>query len=95
MPWLQIQADIYNVPLKVADTDEQAGLGAAIAASVGAGAYKNIDEGCEAVVKYKDFEVIPNGENHRVYMEYYQLFKDIFKDCGNALHRVTLLGRKN
>lgn len=93
MPWLQIQADIYHVPLKVADTDEQAGLGAAIAASVGAGAYGNIDEGCEAVVKYKDFEVIPNEENHRIYMEYYQLYKDIFNDCSNALHRVTLLGR--
>lgn len=94
MPWLQIQADIYNVPLKVADTDEQAGLGAAIAASVGAGAYGSIDEGCRAVVKYKDFEIIPNVENHKIYMEYYQLYKDIFNDCSDTLHRVTLLGRK-
>lgn len=34
-PWLQIQSDIYNMPLKVADTEEQAGLGAAIAAGRG------------------------------------------------------------
>ncbi len=95
IPWLQIQADIYNVPLRVADTDEQAGLGAAIAASVGAGVYKNIDEGVKAVVKYKDFEIIPNPENHKRYMEYYQLYKDIFGGCHDALHRVTLLGRKN
>lgn len=94
MPWLQIQADIYNVPLKVADTDEQACLGAAIAAGTGAGVYGSIDEGCSAVVKYKDFEVIPNEENHKIYREYYQLYKDIFNSCSDALHRVTLLGRK-
>ena len=81
--------------IRVGDTDEQAGLGAAIAASVGAGVYKNIDEGVKAVVKYKDFEIIPNPENHKRYMEYYQLYKDIFGGCHDALHRVTLLGRKN
>lgn len=95
MPWLQIQADVYNVPLKVADTDEQAGLGAAIAASVGAGAYGSIDEGCRAIVKYKDFEIVPSRENHKIYKEYYQLYKDIFGGCSDTLHRVTLLGRKN
>lgn len=95
MPWLQIQADIYHVPLKVADTDEQAGMGAAIAAGVGAGAYRDIEEGCSAVVKYKDIEIVPNEENHKIYMEYYQLYKDIFSSCNDVLHHVTLLGRKN
>lgn len=94
-PWLQIQADIYNTPLKVADTDEQAGLGAAIAASVGAGLYKDIEEGCSAAVTYKDFEVIPDAQSHRIYMEYYHLYKELYSGCGDTLRRVTLLGRGN
>lgn len=95
MPWLQMQADIYNVPLKVAAIEEQAGLGAAIAAGVGAGVYKNINEGCKTVVRYQDLEVYPDRHAHDLYMEYYQLFKDAFGGCRDTLHRLTILGRKN
>lgn len=95
IPWLQMQADIYNLPLKVADTEEQASLGAAIAAGVGAGTYKDIEEGCNIVVKYKDYVALPDQKRHQIYMEYYQLYKDTFQACRDTLHRVTLLGRKN
>lgn len=95
MPWLQIQADVYNMPLKVADTREQAGLGAAIAAGVGAGVYGSMEEGCQKAVRYKDFEIFPNPENHERYMEYYRLYKETFISCRENLHKITLLGRKN
>ncbi len=93
-PWLQMQSDIYNIPLKVASVEEQAGLGAAIAAGTGAGIYGSIKEGCKAVVKYKDLEINPDLRAHDIYMEYYQLFKEVFSDCHNTLHKLTVLGRK-
>ena len=95
LPWLRMQADIYDIPVKVTDTEEQAGLGAAIAAGVGAGAYADIEEGCRAVVRYKDFVAEPDPKRHDIYMEYYQLYKDIFVSCRQDLHTATLLGRKN
>lgn len=93
-PWLQIQADVFGIPLKVADTEEQAGLGSAIAAGVGAGIYKDIEEGCLAAVRYKDLLIVPDPENHKIYEEYYQLFKDTYTASKDVLQRVTLMGRR-
>lgn len=94
-PWLQIQSDIYNMPLKVADTEEQAGLGAAIAAAVGAGIYASVEEGCRQAVHYQDFTVIPDPENHRIYREYYQLYKEAYQGSREVLEKVTRLGRSS
>jgi len=92
--WLQLQADLYNIPLKVAATEEQAGLGAAIAAGVGTAVFKNLEEGCHNAVHYKDEIVYPNAENNVVYNEYYQLYKDTYTACKEVLQQVTLIGRR-
>lgn len=93
-PWLQIQADIYNLPLRVADTEEHASLGAAIAAGVGAGIYRDIEEGCSVVVRYKDFIIEPNPENHKIYEEYYGLFKEMYQEGRTVIEKITLAGRR-
>ena len=92
--WLQIQADVFDTPMKVTDNSEQAGLGAAIAAGVAAGIYGSVEEGCERAVHYKDLIVEPIPENHRIYEEYYQVFKDVYRSSKLELEKVTLLGRK-
>lgn len=94
MPWLQIQSDIFDLPLRTAENEEQASLGAAIAAGVGSGVYRDIEEGCSRAVRYKDFIVEPNHENHRIYQEYYQLFKDMYNEGRGVIERLTLLGRR-
>ena len=93
-PWLQIQADVYGLPLRTAVVEEQASLGAAITAGVGAGIFGGVDEACARIVKYKDEVHSPDGSRHEEYMEYYQLFKDAFKANETLLHRATELGRK-
>ena len=93
-PWLQLQADIYQAPLKVAKTQEQASVGAAIAAGVGIGVYQNIEEGCREVVQYHDKIYEPNPQNAGIYREYYELYKETYKACHSVLQSVTELGRK-
>ncbi|HHY16238.1 MAG TPA: xylulokinase [Firmicutes bacterium] len=92
-PWLQLQADIYNLPLKVSAFEQQAGLGAAIVAGVGLGMYASVAEGCQQVVRYKEKIYSPDADNHGVYREYYHLFKETFHAMESVLERVTQLGR--
>lgn len=94
-PWLQLQADIYNVPIMVAKTEEQAGVGAAIAAGVGAGIYKTVGEGCRQTIRYEDVVYEPNTANHSIYEEYYQLYKDTYQSSREVLQRVTEMGRRD
>ncbi|MEG1650249.1 MAG: xylulokinase [Oscillospiraceae bacterium] len=91
--WLQIQSDVYGLPLRVADTDEQASLGAAIAAGAGTGIFNSIEDGCKRVVRYKKAIVEPNMDNHSIYRNYYSLFKDAYKANKAILERVTIMGR--
>ncbi|MDL2213999.1 xylulokinase [Clostridia bacterium OttesenSCG-928-O13] len=91
--WLQIQADVYGLPLQVATNQEQAALGAAIAAGVGAGVFASIEEGCASVVRYRPGIVEPSEHNHKIYLEYYSLFKDAYTANRELLQRATLMGR--
>lgn len=92
--WLQIQSDIYGLPLKVSETEEQASLGAAIVAGVGSNVYSNLASGCSAVIRYKDEIVTPTQANSCVYEEYYGLYKETYLASMNVLEKITLAGRK-
>jgi xylulokinase len=93
-PWLKLQADIYNTPLRVSETQEQAGLGAAIAAGVGSGVYGDLEEGCRMAVHYRNEIVLPDPRSHEVYRQYYALYKDAYRCGQGVLDRLTALGRK-
>jgi xylulokinase len=93
-PWLQLQADIYGIPLKTAVNQEQAGTGAAIVAGVGSGVFGSVEEGCARVVKYNDKAYYPDMANNRVYQDYYELFKKIYVSCHEEIQHVTELGRR-
>jgi len=92
--WRQIQADVFGMPLKMAQLEEQACLGACICAAVGCGEYVSVSQACEAMVRYCDWQVEPIAQNHEIYRDYYQLFKDIYASSDAVLEKVTLMGRK-
>jgi xylulokinase len=92
--WLQMQADIYNVPIKTTILEEQACVGAAAVAGSGAGLFKTTGEACDTLVKYKDKIWVPDSSRNRIYQEYYGVFKEAFTGSGKTLARLTELGRK-
>ena len=48
--WRQMQADIYNIPVSLPNTQEGPAYGAAILAAVGAGAFPNIQDACDSLI---------------------------------------------
>lgn len=92
--WLQIQADILGLPLKVSRSEEQAGLGAAIAAGVGAGLYPDLKTACDTFVRYQEREYFPIQENVERYRELYRIYQSAYQGVAPALEALTLFGRR-
>lgn len=91
--WRQIQADVFAKPVQIAEVSEQAALGAAIAAGVGAGTFASIEDGVAAAVRYQPGTVQPNAKAVVTYREYYALYKEAYTANKDLLRQVTKLGR--
>lgn len=92
--WLQMQADIYGIPLKVTVSHEQAVIGAAICGAVGCGAFESIARACASVVRYQNTEIKPDLHVHDAYQAYYHAYRDIYLQSKEVLERITLLGKQ-
>jgi len=64
--WCQILADVTNCKIKVPKVKEATALGGAIAAGVGVGIYKSIEDGANKLVVWEK-EYTPNKKNHKIY----------------------------
>ena len=93
--WTQIMADVFNKPVKRVTGEEQACLGAALTAGVGAGYWASLPEAADAVVRYQDRIIEPIPEHTAIYDEYYQIFRDTFPLFSGSLQKLTNLGRRS
>ena len=75
--WKQILSDVLNSKIEEINTSEGGGLGAAILAAVGAGLYKDVNEGCTKMVKVARI-VEPMEKNVEHYSHLYTKYKDSY-----------------
>lgn len=76
--WRQIVADVFEIPMYLAETGEQAAMGAVLCAQVAAGEYRDLAEACGTVVKYNPTPTEPNPANFSAYRENYALFREAY-----------------
>lgn len=76
--WRQIQADVYNADVYTMNVDEAPAAGAAILAGVGAGYFKNVEEGCAAIAKVSSV-THPIAKNVAMYEDYYQIYRHLYR----------------
>ncbi|MET7926276.1 hypothetical protein ABZT43_20140 [Streptomyces sp. NPDC005349] len=73
---MQIHADVFGVPAHRAEVNNAAGLGSAICAAVGLGAYRTFDEAIDAMVR-PGAEFTPDQAHHDLYRRLGEVYWDI------------------
>lgn len=76
--FLQMEADMFNRPVCIAENREQSCLGAAITAAVGVGYYKNYEEACSRMVRMESLIFYPRKNVYEKYIEHYSIYKEIY-----------------
>jgi ribulose kinase len=72
--WLQIHADVSNLPLTLTKVPDAPALGSAILAAVGSGAFSDIGSAAQKMVQV-DRVIEPNQKTHESYQTFYQIYR--------------------
>ena len=72
---MQILADVLDMPIKVASSEQACALGSAIAASVVAGVHKDIPSAQKAMGGGFDKKYFPDPDRAAIYRTFYERYK--------------------
>ncbi|MGK4585227.1 FGGY-family carbohydrate kinase [Kitasatospora sp. HPMI-4] len=84
---MQIHADVHGVPARRAEASSAAGLGSAICAAVGVGAYAGFDEAVAAMVRPGEI-FLPSQAHHHLYRRLEKVHRDV-RGHTDAIYRRT------
>lgn len=76
--WLQIFADVFQIPVQIPDGTELGALGAAIAAGVAAGCFADYDQAVQAMVHFSRL-VEPNPDRAELYQAKYERYRKVIE----------------
>lgn len=86
--WRQIQADIFGSPLRQTLLTEQASIGAALLAGVGAGVYTDFASACEQVVRLGP-ETQPNPAHQAFYQGLFEQYSALYPRLKGDFHQLV------
>ncbi len=86
--WMQMHADVSNVPVSVPRESEGPVLGSAMLAAVGAGVYPNVQEAAENMV-HTERTIEPNGEAHEEYKFYVDRYVETYPRMRGLMHEMS------
>ena len=88
------RSDIFGKEVYTSKMLEQAGVGAAICAGVGAGVYESWQQACDTVIRWNDTPAVPDLKGTARYAEYRELFRALYQSNRELMHRCTALSRQ-
>jgi len=92
--WNQIKADVLGIPVIIPDTSIGAPLGDALLAGMGLGLFKDIKQSIREMFHVREiFE--PDMENHKLYNEYFKIYKAIYENLRNEFENMVSIKNNN
>lgn len=92
--WRQITADIFGHETTIMNVEEGPAAGACILAGVGAGVFKDVEEGCNSMLRVQKV-IEPIQENVKIYNDYYESYKMLYPALKNYYARQADIIKKN
>jgi ribulose kinase len=86
--WMQVHADVSNVPITVPKVTEGPCLGSAILGAVAAGIYPDVQTAAENMTSV-DYVIEPDARKHEQYQFYYEKYKEFYQLAKDWMHQVT------
>jgi sugar (pentulose or hexulose) kinase len=86
--WMQLHADVSNVPISFTRVSEAPVLGAAMIAAVGAGIHADLPAAAEAMV-HTERTIEPDPERHEQYQFWVDRYQDLYAATKETTHRVV------
>jgi len=83
--WMQIHADVSNLPITFTKVPDAAVLGSAILAAVGAGAYPDIQEAADHMV-HASHRIEPDQQRHQEYQFYVEKYIATYHQMQDLIH---------
>lgn len=84
--WTQIKADVTGKTINVPSSDTATTKGVAILAGVGAGIYKDFEDGVNKTVKIEK-TYIPNMEKYEKYQKGYAIYREIYENLKSTMNK--------
>ena len=86
----QILCDVFGQTMMISTVTEQAGLGAAMCATVATGECASLEEACSRYVSRELIPVEPNNAIRDVYMQQFELFRQLYQQNEPVFNQMTL-----
>jgi FGGY-family pentulose kinase len=86
--WMQLHADISNVPIAFTKVGEGPVLGSAMLAAVGAGIHSDLKEASDKMV-HTDRTIEPNQERHEQYQFYVDRYIEMYPKVKDEMHALV------
>jgi len=86
--WMQIHADIFNIPIILPKQPEASLLGDAICVATGEEIYASLQEAANNMVQIGNV-IEPRFVNHKIYKEYFQRYLRIYPTLRGLIHELA------
>ena len=92
--WVQIFADIMNLPIEIVEVNETGAFGCAIAAAVAVGEYRDFAAASKTMIPVSN-PVLPVPSHHQIYEERYIMYRRILDSMDGIWNDMNhLMGKK-